>query len=283
VDAGGSAGDAAVVPLKVRFGDLTTAEAALTLQLDPLRDSEEYHAFAHIMARLADRPVTPADVRAACLEELSTVGQSLARRIDNLGVAGWSIWASPDEPSLGDLGNLGSEMRALVIDLGSLAEPAERTVVAVAVLGRIRRRPERKPLLLVLDEAHNLCPAEAADDLQAASCDTVVWMAGEGRKYGTYLVVATQRPQKIHRNVVSQCDNLLLMRVNSQEDLGEIMRTFSHLPAALVGEATSFAQGEMLAGGPVAPAPLRLRVGRRHTPEGGADIPTDWARPAGRS
>ena len=44
-------------------------------------------------------------------------------------------------------------------------------------------------------------------------------IAAEGRKFGLYLLVSTQRPQKVHPNVVSQCDNLVLMRLNSAADL----------------------------------------------------------------
>lgn len=104
-----------------------------------------------------------------------------------------------------------------------------------------------------------------------------LWIAGEGRKFGIYLLLSTQRPQKIHRNVLSQCDNLLLMRVNSVADLDEIAEVFSHVPASLVAEARSHRMGEMLAAGPIAPTPLRLQVGERWTKEGGADLPTTWA------
>jgi hypothetical protein len=47
----------------------------------------------------------------------------------------------------------------------------------------------------------------------------------------------------------------------------------------MIAEASSFGLGEMLAAGPVTPTPLRLRMGSRLTPEGGADLPTDWAKP----
>jgi hypothetical protein len=77
--------------------------------------------------------------------------------------------------------------------------------------------------------------------------------------------------------VISQCDNLLLMRVNSVADLAELSQVFSHVPASMVAEARSFQLGEMLAAGPVASTPIRLRMGERWSPEGGADLPTTWA------
>ena len=131
---------------------------------------------------------------------------------------------------------------------------------------------------IVIDEAHNVCPPDARTRLERAVTDLTLWIAGEGRKYGIYLLLSTQRPQKIHRNVLSQCDNLLLMRVNSVNDLDELATIFSHVPTSLVHEAGAHRMGEMLAAGPIAPTPLRLQVGSRWTKEGGADLPTDWAK-----
>ena len=64
------------------------------------------------------------------------------------------------------------------------------------------------------------------------SSDRAVQIAAEGRKYGLYLLTSTQRPNKVHENVVSQCDNLLLMRMNSQADLADLSRLFSFVPPA---------------------------------------------------
>jgi hypothetical protein len=91
------------------------------------------------------------------------------------------------------------------------------------------------------------------------------------------MVLSTQRPQKVHRNVLSQCDNLLLMRVNSVADLDELALVFSHVPTGMIAQSRSFQLGEVLAAGPISPTPMRLRMGERWTPEGGADLPTTWA------
>ena len=64
------------------------------------------------------------------------------------------------------------------------------------------------PCSLVIDEAHNVCPAVPGDPLTALATEHAVRIAGEGRKFGIYMLVATQRPQKVHENVISQCDNL---------------------------------------------------------------------------
>jgi DNA helicase HerA-like ATPase len=167
--------------------------------------------------------------------------------------------------------------RAVVLDVGSLDDARERSAIALAVLGYLRRREERASVLLVIDEAHNLLSPDADNDLQRAVTDYGVWIAGEGRKYGVHMLVSTQRPQKVHRNVLSQCDNLVLMRMNSKADIDELGTVFSHVPRSMIQEAKSFHQGEMLVAGPISTTPLRVRTAERWCAEGGADLPTGWA------
>jgi DNA helicase HerA-like ATPase len=140
-----------------------------------------------------------------------------------------------------------------------------------------RERARRQPCLIVIDEAHNVCPGQAPDALTALATNYASLIAAEGRKFGLYLLTSTQRPQKVHDEVLSQCDNLLLMRMNSEADLGHLRDTFSFVPAGLIQRATTFRQGESLVAGKLAPHPTYVRFGRRLSREGGADIPTSWA------
>jgi DNA helicase HerA-like ATPase len=91
------------------------------------------------------------------------------------------------------------------------------------------------------------------------------------------MLTSTQRPQKVHDEVLSQCDNLLLMRMNSEADLAHLRDTFSFVPAGLIQRATTFRQGESLVAGKFVQHPAYVRFGQRLSQEGGADIPTSWA------
>lgn len=269
-------GPTADVALQIHLSDLTIGEQALTLGLDPVVDADEYGAFVDA-TRLLARPIySMRDVDGVVRSRLDDASRRLAQRIANLGVADWAVWAEPGDPSLAGVAAL--DWRVLVLDVGSLDDARERAVVSLALLGVVRRRDQRRSVLLVMDEAHNVCPPDASSPLGRAVTDHAVWIAAEGRKFGLHLLLATQRPQKIHPNVLSQCDNLLLMRVNSVADLDALAGVFSHVPSSMVHESSSFGLGEMLVAGPVAPTPLRVKMGTRLTPEGGADLPTDWAR-----
>jgi DNA helicase HerA-like ATPase len=203
----------------------------------------------------------------------------LSLRLSNLGVDRYTVWARGETGSILDAVHDESQ-RAVVVDLGSLPTPEEQSLVAATVLGDLwRRRSERRPVLVVIDEAHNVCPAQPLDRLTAISTDHAIRIAAEGRKFGLYLLVSTQRPQKIPENVLSQADNLVLLRLNSRADAAFVQSVFSFVPPGLIGRSASFRQGEALIAGKISPVPALLRFGARTSQEGGADVPATWAAP----
>jgi hypothetical protein len=262
--------------LRIRFSDLERHEQGLVLGMDPLRDREEFNAYWRAIEGLSGERYSLSQVRETVVRQFSEETRQLGLRIENLGVADWSLWCSADEPSLVDV--LDEDWRCLVIDSGTLASPAEQSIVAAAVLGHLwRQRHRRQPILIVADEAHNICPQEPADNLEAAATSHAIKIAGEGRKFGLYLLVSTQRPSKIHANVLSQCDNLVLMRMNSASDLAHISQIFSQAPATFLDQSSHFAQGECLLAGKMVRNPTFGGFEGRFSEEGGTDVPTSWA------
>jgi DNA helicase HerA-like ATPase len=113
--------------------------------------------------------------------------------------------------------------------------------------------------------------------LQIAAIDHAIRIAAEGRKFGIHLLLASQRPDKIHRNILSQCGNLILMRMNAAEDLRALESLFSFVPPTLLAQSRGFRQGEALIAGGIVASPQFVQFGQRLTPEGGSDVPTTWA------
>ena len=97
-------------------------------------------------------------------------------------------------------------------------------------------------------------------------------IAAEGRKYGLWLLLSTQRPSKLHPNALSQCDNLALMRMSSPRDLAELAEVFGYAPESLLERSTGFAQGQALFAGGFVDQPSLVQMGARLTHEGGSDV-----------
>ena len=257
--------------LRFRLDEIGPVAQAALLRLDPIADREEHAELTRLLDegwRAAVEAMRSADTPGA---------HALALRARNLGIERFAVWARDDPGStleaLQDDAN-----RGVIVDLGSLSTPEEQALAAEAVLGYLwRQRESRRPVLIVIDEAHNVCPASAGDPITALATTHAIRIAAEGRKFGLYMLVSTQRPQKVHENVLTQCDNLLLMRLNSAADTAFAQEAFSFVPARLVGLATTFRQGESLVAGKLSPQPALLRFGARISEEGGSDVPATWA------
>lgn len=256
-------------PLRIRFTDLDAQARAAVLRLDPIVDRREYNtliSFSKQMTDLSAHQIVP------FLGALDTADATLlAQRIENLGLLGWRTVWSDHTSSATDV--IDTRPAATVLDLGSYDRHEEQLAVALGVLNHLwERRAERRPILIVVDEAHNLCPPDPQTPVGIAVRDRLIQIAAEGRKYGLWLLVSTQRPSKVHQGVVSQCDNLTLMRMNSRSDLEELGVTFGYVPEGMLKRAANFGLGEALVAGGFVPRPSIIQMRERVTVQGGSDV-----------
>ena len=178
-----------------------------------MRDPEEYNAFLRTVRTVEGSDYGLDDLIDAVRASFDDDVRRLGLRIDNLGIADQSIWAGAGQ---GVVEQLPDDWRMIVADVGSLPSRREVSVASAALLGFLwEQRHARQPMIVVTDEAHNVCPQNPTDPNQALATEHLIRIAGEGRKYGLYLFLSTQRPSKVHQNVLSQCDNLMLMKMNS--------------------------------------------------------------------
>ncbi len=122
---------------------------------------------------------------------------------------------------------------------------------------------KRHPVALFCDEAHLYIPdrseGNAANDVSISIFERI---AKEGRKYGVGLVVISQRPSEVNRTVLSQCNNLVSMRLTNAEDQGVVRRL---LPDSLGGFSDLLPildTGEALVVGDASLLPSRIRIAK---------------------
>jgi DNA helicase HerA-like ATPase len=238
------------------------------LRIDPIADAEEYNALLH--TQVSSGQFDSAEMIRGLRESGEAVKVRLANRMENLQVLEWELW-SRGAASVVDV--ISERPRVTVLDLGGFDHPAEPGVAALAVLEELwARREERRPLLIVIDEAHNLCVPEPTTAVERELTARLVQIAAEGRKFGLWLFLSTQRPTKIHPNVLSQCDNLGLMRVNAPRDLAELAEVFGFASEDAIRRAQTFTQGQALFAGGFIAEPTFVQMGARLTEEAGGDV-----------
>jgi DNA helicase HerA-like ATPase len=114
--------------------------------------------------------------------------------------------------------------RASIIDMKGVPPQLQVMIVTklCSDLFEARKMGTVPPGMLVVEEAHNFCPERGFD--KAASTDILRTIASEGRKFGLGLMVISQRPARIDKNVISQCNTQIIMKMTNPNDLKAISK-----------------------------------------------------------
>jgi hypothetical protein len=227
---------------------------------------------AHLLNRLKSRTAFEA------------AGAAVAAAMDNMGLSDKRMWARPNtESSITQIIASPETARVLVVDLSS-CDRSERTVVATTALRaawdrqQVRKREGGdRATVVVVDEAHSLFPSRPESPCDALALRWGVMVAGEGRKYGLYLIVASQLPSKIHEHVITQCGNLVLLRMVSTGEIRSLQSHLSFASESFLELSRSFKPGDALVMGGITPTPVLTHFERRLTEEGGGDMRVSWA------
>ena len=114
------------------------------------------------------------------------------------------------------------------------------------------------PLLFVCEEAHRYASADRSIGF-GPTRKAVSRIAKEGRKYGVYLGLVTQRPAELDATIISQCSTLFTMRLANERDQSLLRSAVSDAAANLLSFVPSLGTREVLAFGEGVALPTRLR------------------------
>jgi len=136
----------------------------------------------------------------------------------------------------------------------------------------------KKPFLLILEEADKFIPqsGEAISKIEEIS--------RRGRKRGLGLLVATQRPSLVTKNVLSQCNNQIIGKLSIENDLKAVSLFFSSHRE--VAELAELEPGEFFVMGGISHGKVKMRFRDRICKHGGQTprlVPAPPVRPGERS
>ena len=141
--------------------------------------------------------------------------------------------------------------------------PAEVVDSVVSVLSRMAFdfglwSDGAMPLLFVCEEAHRYAPAESKTGF-GPTRRSLSRIAKEGRKYGVFLGLVTQRPAEIDSTIISQCSTLFVMRLSNDRDQALIRSAVSDAGVSLLTFIPSLGTGEVFAFGAGVTLPTRMK------------------------
>lgn len=206
------------------------------------------------------------------LNEMDRVKREAASRATNYikRLITYQVWGSKNIP----IEELTKPKHMSIIDLAGLQSNVSQYIVQktledvwrLAVTGSMRY-----PIFIVLEEAHNFAPG-AQSMIRSSTSEIIEKIAAEGRKFGIFLLVVTQRPNKISSNVLSQCNSQIIMRLTNPEDMSAVRRSSEGLSEELFNDLPGLNKGEAVIVGELTKIPTMIKISGRVSGEGGSDI-----------
>ena len=158
-----------------------------------------------------------------------------------------------------------SKAQIKVIDFSEV--PADILPVIVGLVARIiyqvqfwTDRQRRKPMALVCDEAHVYLPSkEGKNPVEQRAVESFEKIAKEGRKYGVALLIVSQRPSDVSPTILSQCNNIMSLRLTNGDDQATVKRLMPESLESLMDTLPILDIGEALVVGDAVLLPSRIR------------------------
>lgn len=125
------------------------------------------------------------------------------------------------------------------------------------------RSPPSKTLHLIIDEAHNILSEQSTreheiwKDYRLELFEEII---KEGRKYGVYLTLSSQRPADISPTIVSQVHNFFIHRLVNERDLMLLDNTISTLDSSSKALIPTLAKGCCVVTGTAFELPMILKI-----------------------
>jgi DNA helicase HerA-like ATPase len=194
--------------------------------------------------------------------------------------ARWNVIASLESlDSIGVFSEKGTSTEDLVqkgkcsiINMRGVPPDIQDVVVArlTEELFKDRKAGKIPPFLFVVEEAHNYCPEHGIG--HAVSSSMLRTVASEGRKFGMGLCVVSQRPAKIDKNIISQCNTNIILKVTNPNDLKAIIQSVEGLTSQTYDEIQRLPIGVALISGASIQIPILVEIRTRETDHGGKSV-----------
>lgn len=128
-------------------------------------------------------------------------------------------------------------------------------------------------LNIIIDEAHNILSEQSereSEQWKDYRLETFEEIIKEGRKFGVFLTIASQRPADISPTIISQLHNYFVHRLINNEDIKAVERTISYLDKVSFGYLPILPTGTCILAGLLANVPIVVDIGQieaRHEPK----------------
>ncbi len=126
-----------------------------------------------------------------------------------------------------------------------------------------KKEKNKKTLSIIIDEAHNILSKTSfreTEDWKDYRLETFEEIIKEGRKFGVFVTIASQRPNDISETIISQAHNYFIHQLINQGDLLTIGNAVSYIDKIIEESIPTLSIGTCIFSGIATPMPLKVRI-----------------------
>ncbi len=169
-----------------------------------------------------------------------------------------------------------------VLDLSGLDEDKADIIISHVLTSILndRKREEKKlleaPIVCILEEAHLFASAQR----RTRSKYILNRIAREGRKFGVGLWIVSQRPKGLEPDILSQMNNMIILKLVEPEDQAHVRRASENLSEELMKYLPSLNPGEAIIVGNMVRIPILVKIEKSSTKIQGQDpnVIEEWEK-----
>ena len=164
------------------------------------------------------------------------------------------IMDNNDKIKVIDLSEVPSDMLSIVIGI------VTRIVYDVQFWMTPQTNETRHPLAFICDEAHLYMPRDTSKmkAVENKSLEIFEKIAKEGRKYGVSLVIVSQRPAELNTTIISQCNNIISLKITNDRDKSAVSTMLTESLIGLVDVLPNLDVGECIVIGDSIKLPTKI-------------------------
>jgi DNA helicase HerA-like ATPase len=154
----------------------------------------------------------------------------------------------------------------VVINLDDVNLEMKKTIpllLSKKLYGEHKRAGANKSLNIIVDEAHNILSTESfreAESWKDYRLETFEEIIKEGRKFGAFVTISSQRPNDISPTLTSQAHNYFIHRLINQRDLDTIASAVSYIDRLTEESIPTLPTGTCIFSGVASQMPLKINV-----------------------
>lgn len=163
---------------------------------------------------------------------------------------------------------MGRDKKIKVIDLSEV--PSDMLPIIIGIVTRLVYEVQfwmspkidetRHPIAFICDEAHLYMPRDTTKlkAVENKSLEIFEKISKEGRKYGVSLVIVSQRPAELNSTIISQCNNIISLKITNDRDKSAVATMLTDSLVGLVETLPNLDVGECIVIGDSIQLPTKI-------------------------